>query len=125
MIYRKPSSSYIFPDILCLKGDVLINPLQEGEILEYEFHISLSTNIRKEYEGTYYLIPVVQKSVWKEASDYTKAYEQFIIECYKIVLLYKLPDPYVDHWGNQVVVEDKSNLPEDIRIRQVYLPHLK
>lgn len=55
-----------------------------------EVYYQYSTFVRKEYEGKYYLIPVICKSIDKDCI------EEFIRNCYSALLFFNLQD--ADKW---------------------------
>jgi hypothetical protein len=112
------SQKKIFPEVKCMKG-MLVH--EDGSI---DYHIMLETYIRKEHEGKYYLFPVMRRSIFKAGDLYTEAYNEFIMDCYKALVLYKIPQPNVSTIsGQSLLIEDLDTRTEADRLRESYTPY--
>jgi len=110
--YEEHEQVSIYPETKSIQGRTM-------------FHLFINTHIRKQYEGVWYLIPVIMRSdntlmpdkheEWQKAQFRREIERQFHAECYKTLLFYKidntlrmqmLPD------GRSMIFKDADQRPE-------------
>jgi hypothetical protein len=69
----------------------------------------MSSNIRKEWQGTWYSILLVQRSVMNNTITEDMCFARFIAEAYKIILFYKVNGQYEEVCKIQISEAERLN----------------
>lgn len=83
-------------------------------------YTTYSTYVRKEWNGNYYLIPVVMTGRGETTLKH------FHTEVYKVLILYKLNKEAINYKsinGFPIITKDQSNIPETQRVMDKYTPN--
>lgn len=93
------STSLVYPSYE-IHEQLSIQPETESIQGRTMFHLFINTHIRKQYEGIWYLIPIVMRSdsiltpdkyMEQQKAQFRREIErQFHTECYKTLLFYKI-----------------------------------
>ena len=104
-----------------------------GTLTKSKYSIQVHTNIRKQKDGIWYLIPVVMKNDFfitrrnkdkERVSVKDEMVRRFIIECYKVLLFYNIDSGIgsADIFGRSPIFIDEDQKSEEERLlqKQVY-----
>lgn len=86
---------------------------------ESEHSLTISTTLRKEHNGKWYLWKFYKQWKLQENSDRQKLIEQFHQEVYFTIILGVVQEDVTDMYGNLIFKEDENQVSEIDRIKKL------
>ena len=87
---------------------------------ESEHSLTISTTLRKEHNGKWYLWNFYKQWELQENTDRQKLIEQFHQEVYFTVILGVVQEDVTDMYGNLIFKEDENQISEIDRIKRLF-----
>lgn len=87
---------------------------------ESEHSLTISTTLRKEHNGKWYLWKFYKQWKLQENSDRQKLIEQFHQEVYFTIILGIVQEDITDMYGNLIFKEDENQISEIDRIKKLF-----
>ena len=87
---------------------------------ESEHSLTISTTLRKEHNGKWYLWKFYKQWKLQENSDRQKLIGQFHQEVYFTIILGIVQEDITDMYGNLIFKEDKNQISEIDRIKKLF-----
>ena len=90
------------------------------DLRESEHSLIISTILRKEHNGKWYLWNFYKQWELQENADRQKLIEQFHQEVYFTVILGVVQEDITDMYGNLIYKEDENQISEIDRIKKLF-----
>ena len=90
------------------------------DLRESEHSLTISTTLRKEHNGKWYLWNFYKQWKLQENTDRQKLIEQFHQEVYFTVILGVVQEDITDMYGNLIYKEDENQISEIDRIKRLF-----
>ena len=87
---------------------------------ESEHSLTISTTLRKEHNGKWYLWNFYKQWELQENTDRQKLIEQFHQEVYFTIILGVVQEDVTDMYGNLIYKEDENQISEIDRIKRLF-----